>query len=68
MKTIKSIRNEQDAFKAALFAEADELHDTAVDYYELSIFDVADDFANRFDGVLELMSHFGWDKEYMGIA
>lgn len=63
----KSINKSTEAFKRSLFHEADVLHAEAVENYELGFTTAADDFANRFDYILGLLSRMGWDKEYMGI-
>lgn len=55
------------AFKLDLFAEADAMRLLAREYYEIEHFDEAMDYESRFRKILDVLIHFGWDKEYMGI-
>ena len=59
---------EEQAYKAALYNEADVLWAEAKENYELGFRDVAEDCENRFRLILNQMILLGWDLEYMGIA
>ena len=60
--------NEELAYKASLFAQADVLWCEAVDNYDCGLKEVGADFENRFREVLNTLCKLGWDAEYMGIA